>query len=132
MKRASKKRLLVGLGVYLLASLVLVLVMLLVPDEFDHWLRAGLAASALVSALLFMAAYQVGTRGRWRDSDIGVHLMTFAFTDAMVLLYVVLAFFGLIPLIVLPFLGALTYMTLAWLFGWRTVIMRGYMRRGKK
>ena len=55
--------------------------------------------------------------------------MTFALTNAIVLSYVLLAFLGWIPLSVLPFLSALTYWTLAWLFGWRTTLMLGYLRR---
>jgi hypothetical protein len=127
---ASKVRLIVGFLLYLASCTGVVGLMLVLPE--NRWVRATLVGVALLATVLFMVSYHVGTRGYWRRSDIGVHLMTFALADAIVLAYVAAAFLGWIPLAVLPYLSALTYLTIAWLFGWRTVIMRGYLRGGGK
>ena len=130
MRRSSKIRLFLGFLLYLASCAVVVGVMVALPD--NRVVRVALVALAFVSTLLFMVTYHFGTRGYWRKSDIGVHLMTFGLTNALVLTYVLLAFLGWIPLVVLPYLSALTYWTIAWLFGWRTVIMRGYLRGSGK
>ena len=130
MRHSSKARLLVGFLAYLLTCAGVVTALALLPAD-ARWVRLVLAVAAFVAALLFMVSYHVGSRGAWRRSDIGVHLMTFGLTNAIVMAFVVLAFLGWIPAIVLPFFSALTYLTVAGLFAWRTVIMVGY-QRGKK
>lgn len=126
--QASRIRLFLGFLLYLASCAAVVGVMLALPD--DWIVRTVLVGVALLVTVTFMVSYHVGTHGYWRRSDIGVHLMTFGLTNAIVLAYVLLAFLGWIPLELLPFLSALTYWTLSWLFGWRTVIMLGYLRSG--
>ena len=128
-KRSSKVRLLVGFLAYLLTSAAVVVLMAGWPDDVS-WLRVTLAAVAFIASLTFMAAYHFGTSGDWRRSDIGVNLMIFGLTNAIVIGFVVAAFLGRIPAAVFPYFSALTYLTVAWLEIWRTVIMTGYLRRG--
>lgn len=129
-RRSSKVRLLVGFLAYLLTCVGVVVLMTVSSDNTDRWLRVTLAAVAFLSSVVFMVAYHFGTRGGWRASDIGVNLMIFGLTNTIVMGFVVAAFLGWIPLIVFPFFSALTYLTVAWLENWRTVIMLGYLRRG--
>jgi hypothetical protein len=126
--RPSKVRLFLGFLLYLASCAAVVGVMLALPDS--RWLRVTLCGVALLVVAGFMLSYHFGTHGYWRRSDIGVHLMTFGLANAVVLSYVLMAFLGWIPLEALPFLSALTYWTLTWLFGWRTVIMVNYLRGG--
>lgn len=127
--KASRTRLLVGFLLYIASSAAVVGLMVALGDD-NRLIRVALVGVAWVATSVFMVTYHVGTKGYWRKSDIGVHLMSFALANWLVLLYVLLAFLGWIPLVVLPYLSALTYWTIAWLFGWRTVIMRGYLRGG--
>lgn len=128
MRQSSKTRLSIGFLAYLLTAAAVV-ALLMFTDE-AKWIRLALAAGALAMTLAFMLTYHLGTRGGWRRSDIGVHLMVFGATNGAVLAFVVLAFLGVLPVAVMPYISALTYLTVGWLFGWRTVIMDGYLRGG--
>ena len=128
MRRSSKARLLFGVLAYLLACAGVVLLMVVLPDDGDRLLRVGLAALAWAASMTFMTVYALGTEGDWRKSDIGVNLMIFGATNAIVMGFVVAAFLGWIPAVVFPFFSALTYLTVAWLEVWRTKIMAGYLR----
>jgi hypothetical protein len=119
--------LLVGFLSYLFTCAAVVVLLVVLPD--GRWVRVALAGVAFVASLTFMAAYHFGTSGDWRRSDIGVNLMIFGLTNAIVMGFVVAAFLGWIPVIILPFFSALTYLTVAWLEIWRTVIMTGYLGR---
>ena len=127
-RRSSKTRLLVGFLSYLLTCAAVVVLLVVLPD--GRWVRVCLAGVAFVASLTFMTAYHFGTAGGWRRSDIGVNLMVFGLTNAIVTGFVVATFLGWIPVVILPFFSALTYLTVAWLEIWRTVIMTGYLRRG--
>lgn len=128
MRQSSKTRLTFGLLAYLLSAGAVVLLLILTGGA--PWVRMALAIGALVMTLAFMTTYHLGTRGAWRRSDIGVHLMVFGLANGIILAFVVLAFLGALPMAVLPYFSALTYLTVGWLFGWRTVIMDGYLRGG--
>lgn len=129
MRRASKVRLAAGFACYLLSAGAAVWLMAVVAEP--RWVRFALAVTALVTTIVFMVAFHLSTEGGWRRTDIGVHLMVFAAGNALILLYASLAFFGVIPTDWLPYLSGLTYLTVAWLFGWRTSIMDSYQSRGE-
>jgi hypothetical protein len=128
MKQSSRTRLSIGFLCYLISCAVVIGVMIAWPEA--RLVRMALAGGALILTLAFMLTYHIGTRGDWRKSDIGVHLMVFGLTNAIVLTLVVISFLGWLPIWLGPAISAATYLTIGWLFGWRTVIMDGYLHAG--
>lgn len=120
-------RLAVGFALYLLSVAAVCWLVFL----FDRPTRVGVLVLAWLMTALFVGGYHRWTHGHWRDSRHGVHIMTFSSAVLLVLSYVLLAFAGLIPLWFLPYLSAITYLTMAWLFGWRYALMRSDQRRPK-
>lgn len=115
---------LIGLVVYLLATLSL----FFVPDEHLRLVRAILTLITFVVIVGFCISYHVMTRGHWKDTVHGVHIMVFSLAFALIMAFIVLALFGLIPMWLLGVLGAWIYLTVMFLWLWRWVILRAGQR----
>jgi hypothetical protein len=94
--------------------------------------RPTLAVFAILSALWFVLRYQTRTKGHWRDTVHGRHVMTFSLACVIILTYACLNLLGLIPAWLVPYLGVLTYATLGWLFLWRNAILTKSQREPKE
>lgn len=115
---------LIGLALYLACTASL----FFIPDENLRVVRATLTGLTFLVILLFIISYHVMTRGHWRDSVHGVHIMAFSVAMDLIMLFLVLALFSLIPMWLLPIIGAWIYLTVLFLFLWRWVILRAGQR----
>lgn len=123
---ASPERVVCGVALYLL-GLAGVLAAV-------YWLPWGLvgpvaSGSAALAAGLFVTAYHFRTRGHWRDTETGVHMLTFSATCAAIMLYVTMRLLGFVPVVLQAYGSAVIYVTVASLFVWRLRVFLRVQRR---
>ena len=124
MSRPKRSTTIAGLVLYLLCVGSLFFI------DDDH-LRTVRAVLTLVNFLVitgFCISYHVETRGHWRDTIHGVHIMTFSLAFALMFAFICLALFGLVPMWLLGKLGAFIYLTVLFLWLWRWAILRAGQR----
>lgn len=85
--------------------------------------QVALIGVSLLSAVLFCVLYQVWTKGHWRDTKYGAHLMWFTGICALILLYAFLSRLGFIPHSWRPYAGSVVYLSIAVLFPWRLLLL---------
>lgn len=126
---ASPRQVVCGLVLYLLG-----LAGVLAAAYWLPWSVVGPVASgsAALAASVFVAAYHFGTRGHWRDTETGVHMMTFSAACAAIMLYVTLRLLGFVPTVLQPFGSAVIYVTVASLFAWRLRVFLRVQRRDRR
>jgi amino acid transporter len=83
---------------------------------------------AFIAASVFMLRYQMRTRGHWRDTPYGVHLMVFSGACVAIFVYTMLSTTGVVPEFLRPWFRSVIFLSMAFLFGWRTVLLRDAQR----
>jgi chromate transport protein ChrA len=86
-------------------------------------LRVVAVALAFVMPAAFCTCYHLWTRGHWKDSRYGVHLMVVSGVDALIVLYVLLAMLDVVPLSWRPYSGFIIYLSFAGTFLWRLILL---------
>lgn len=92
-----------------------------------EWCRVGAAVLVLLSALRFCILYNKKTGGTWRNSVFGVHMMVFSGAFVVYFGYAILSLLVL-PESWRPYSGTVLFLSLAWLFAWRTRILNHAQR----
>ena len=124
MNRPKRQTTIAGLVLYLLC----VTSLFFIADDRLRIVRAVLTLLNFLVIAGFCISYHVETRGHWKDTIHGVHIMTFSLAFALMFAFVSLALFGMIPMWLLGILGAWIYLTVLFLWLWRWAILRAGQR----
>lgn len=114
-----------------LSYVLCVMVLFFIPAESQRLARGVLVAATFLVIVGFCISYHVTTRGHWRDTIHGVHIMVFSAATGLIMAFLILGLFGLIPMWLVPILGGWIYLTEFYLFAWRWAILRAGQREPK-